>query len=752
MISKIVLTTLALGISATATEFSSLQEINPADSHEAIIEKAAHVIPTPRQLAYKENEFIGFIHFGPNTFSGKEWGNGMEDPSSFAPERIDTDQWCEKMKAAGMTMAVMTFKHHDGYVLWQSRYEARQTIKNSPYQNGKGDIAKQLSESCAKYGLKFGIYISPADLYQIESKDGIYGNLSKKQKSVIPTSPADFKTAPSKERTDRPAGAPTFNYEVDDYNRYMLNQLYEMLTDYGPVHEVWFDGAHPKHKGGQTYDYAAWYGMIRKLAPEAVIAVKGPDVRWCGNEGGGTRESEWDVLPFANHPDQLDWPDNTGNDLGSHAKLWDAKYLYYRPTETNTSIRHGWFYRDDTQQQVRTPDDVFDIYERSVGGNSVFLLNIPPNREGQFSKRDSDCLEEVGRRIRSTYGKDLAKGAKISADGLQDNDLNTFWQPASDKGDLTVTFPAPVTLNRFVFQEALGKRGQRIESHVLEAWVNGNWTQVAAGTTVGYKKILRFADVTTDRLRLRITGSRLEPSVAEVSAHYYMQPPLPVLASRDTTGMVTLKLEQASFHGKGGGHKVDDLVIHYTLDGSEPGKNSPVYTKPISLNNGGELRVCSFSGDEAGSVNTYEFGILNDGWKVSASSQQNAEFGADKAVDGDPHTFWHSRWDKSPTDHPHTVTIDTGRKQKMTGITYLTRQDKRVPDGMVEEGYVEVSIDGKSWYKAGSFVFGNLLNEPSVRTYRFQRAANARYLRLVSTKGAQDKPYAAAAEIGILAH
>jgi alpha-L-fucosidase len=733
-----------------ADDFSPDQAIQPGEPLDSIVSKAAHVVPTPQQLVYHKDEFIAFIHFGPNTFTGREWGDGLEDPKTFAPEGLETDQWCEALKAAGMKRVVMTFKHHDGYVLWQSRYENHQSIKNSPFQNGKADIARELSKSCAKYGLKFGIYLSPADLYQIESKDGLYGNGSTSRKSVIPTDPASFKTNPENARTDRPADAPTFTFECDDYNRYMLNQLYEMLTEYGPVHEVWFDGATPKQKGGQSYYYNAWYEVIRRLAPQAVIFGKGPDVRWCGNEAGGTRASEWNAIPLPRHPDQFDWPDMTDDDLGSRAKLATAKFLHYQPCETDTSIRHGWFWRDDTRQTVRTADDIFDIYERTVGGNSVFMLNVPPNKSGRLSPRDVESLAETGRRIRQTYGADLAKGGKVSAPKLQDGDLDTWWEPEGNTGEVVVTLTNPTPVNRFLFQEALAKRGQRIEKHALDAWVDGKWTEVATGTTVGYKKILRFPTVTTDKLRLRVLESRLHPTIAEVSVHFYDQPPLPVTATRDASGNVTLALRETAFEGKGAGFKTSGLAIRYTTDGSEPNASSPVYQKPVALPDGGTIAARSFSAKQEGAVAHFRFGPSKASWKATADSEESASYDAAKAIDGDPKTFWHTRWSAPAPDHPHNLTVDLGRSMTVTAVTYLPRQDKAVPDGMIEEGSIETSLDGKTWTAAGDFSFGNLVNDPVERTYDFPKPANARFVRLVSRKGAAGKPYAAVSEFGVL--
>jgi alpha-L-fucosidase len=321
-----------------------------------------------------------------------EWGNGMEDPAVFDLKTVDTDQWCRSMKDAGMKMVILTVKHHDGFVLWQSRYTDH-GIMSTGFQNGKGDILRELSKSCKKYGLKLGVYLSPADLFQIENPDGLYGNLSKYTKRTIPR---EVPGRPFKNKTK-------FEFVVDDYNEYFLNQLFEILTEYGEIHEVWFDGAHPKRKGGQTYNYAAWRELIHTLAPKAVIFGR-EDIRWCGNEAGGTRDTEINVVAYEVNPDTASvFHDMTAEDLGSREIIYNANYLHYQPAETNTSIREGWFYRDDTNQKVRSADDVFDIYERSVGGNSIFLLNIPPNREGEFSSRDIEVLKDVGSRIRETY-------------------------------------------------------------------------------------------------------------------------------------------------------------------------------------------------------------------------------------------------------------------------------------------------------------------------------------------------------------
>lgn len=482
--------------------------VEASDSEEDIIRKSANIVPTQRQLEALENGYIAFIHFGPNTFTGREWGTGFEDPAVFDLKELHTDEWCREMKEAGMKMAVLTVKHHDGFCLWQTRYTTH-GIMSTGYKDGKGDVLRELSESCRKYGIKLGIYLSPADLYQIESPDGIYGNLSAKTPRTIPR-PVEGR--PFENKT-------TFTFTVDDYNEYYLNQLFELLTEYGPISEVWLDGAHPKRKGGQTYDYSAWREVIRTLAPEATVFGR-EDIRWCGNEAGETRDAEFNVVTFDEDPAVMTSFEDMLGELGtrkvylSHDKPF---YLHFLPAETNTSIRDGWFYRNDDEQRVRTAEDVFDIYERAVGGNSIFLLNIPPNKEGRFAERDIESLREAGRRIRETYGegKNLLAGAKGPAKAL-DGDLAS-WVRADG---LTVRTGKPVTINRIVLREPISRVGERIESLSVEAKVNGSWTEIVRGTNVGFRRILRFPDVTTDALRIRVTATRDKPLLSSVEAYY----------------------------------------------------------------------------------------------------------------------------------------------------------------------------------------------------------------------------------------
>lgn len=477
------------------------------DDEKTIIEKAANVVPTANQLAALDREFIAFIHFGPNTFTGKEWGSGFESSETFALETLDTDQWCKAIKEAGMKMVIFTAKHHDGYIMWQSRYTDH-GIMSSKFRDGKGDILKDLSESCRKYGLELGIYLSPADLYQIESPDGLYGNLSK---PTLRTIPREVEGRPFSNKTK-------FKFNVDDYNEYYLNQLFELLTEYGPISEIWLDGAHPKTKGGQTYNYNAWRELIRTLAPKANIFGR-EDLRWCGNEGGHTRDSEWNVVPYMANPDTLTWySDMMADPLGGREQLCEGKYLHYQPAETDVSIRDGWFWRDNTHQQTRTADNVFDMYERSVGGNAILLLNLPPDNQGRFPEKDLKTLEETGRRIRETYGIDLLEGAKCPK-ALLDNDIDTYIK-VNDGEDFVVTLPEKRWINRIVLQEAIATVGERAERFAVDARIDGEWKEIATSTNIGHKRILRVNDMETDALRFRLIQSRAMVAISKMSAHY----------------------------------------------------------------------------------------------------------------------------------------------------------------------------------------------------------------------------------------
>lgn len=712
---------------------SSTIEIEATDTKESIIVKAAHVVPTKNQYEALKNEYIAFIHFGPNTFTRMEWGNGKEDPKIFDLQNLDTDQWCKAMKDAQMKMVIITVKHHDGFVLWQSRYTDH-GIMSTGFQDGKGDILKELSASCQKYGLKLGVYLSPADLYQIENKEGLYGNLSEYSDRVIPRPIAG---RPFENKT-------TFTFNVDDYNEYFLNQLFELLTEYGPIHEVWFDGAHPKRKGGQVYNYLAWKELITTLAPEAVIFGK-QDIRWCGNEAGSTRDTEWNVIPYANNPLAMNsFADITGEDIGSRAKLYDAKYLHYQQAEINTSIREGWFYRDEDKQKVRSADDVFDMYERSVGGNATLLLNIPPNREGKFSSEDVGVLEDVGQRIKDTYGTNLFADA-AGVKSVLDADSKTFELLDKDLKEIIIETKSPVTINRIAIQEAITTHGERVEKHEVDAWINNAWQKIASATNIGYKRILRFPETTSNKFRVRILESRLSPAISNVSAHYYKTRPPQLSVTRALDGLVSIHPKKHEFGWKPHGEDISGNInsgieIRFTTDGSEPTENSEVYDAPF-LAAPGEIKATAFSKNQKGSMVSRTLGILKNNWKVLKEDSWALDNKGSLAIDEDPNTCWIS----GEKGAPHFIELDLGHVEIFKAFGYTP--PKGISEGMIEQGMIMISSDGKSWKEVESFEFGNLINDPSQRTHYFKEAVSARFVRIETKTIAGGKRQAAIAEL-----
>ncbi|MFO8000536.1 MAG: alpha-L-fucosidase [Marinilabilia sp.] len=712
--------------------FTQTAKIPDNLSKEEKVRFSTRVLPHDRQMNWFNDEFFGFIHYGPNTYSGREWGTGMEEAALFNPGDLDTDQWCRLMKEAGIKRVIMVVKHHDGYCLWQTRYTDH-SVASSPWKDGQGDVLEELTQSAEKYGLKVGIYLSPADLYQIESENGYYGNGSEFTQREIPR---QVEGRPFED--DR-----TFTYKVDDYNEYFLNQLFELLTEYGPIYEVWFDGANPKPGTGQTYTYDAWFDMIRDLAPEAVIFGKGPDARWCGNEGGATRDAEYNVIPLPVSPDDFDWPDMTDENLAGRDQITEkAQYFHYYPAETNTSIRDGWFWRNDDEQQVRTADDVFDIYERSVGGNSIFLLNIPPNPKGQFSPRDARVLKEVGSRIEAVYGSHLPFGSENNVPEVTDQDASTWWSPASEDEWLEVHLSEKTAVNRFVLSEAIADRGERVEEHVLEARINGAWKKVAEGKTIGHKRILRFPVIETNVFRVRMSRYRAKPCIAEVSAHYYDEPPKPVAISRNSSGEVVLGVG-TSFTWNNHGATDASQTIYYTLDGSEPDDSARSYEGPFAFPEGGIVKARAIVEGEKGAVSEKIMGIHPSGWEVSIDGD-DAE-NATHIIDGNERSAWIAE-EKNNGRFPD-VTIRLDQAYEIGGFSYLPPAHE---SAFVESWTVWSSNDGENWKKLADGEFGNIINDPSKRTFFFESPVRASYFRITGLGAPANQSEIGISEIELL--
>ncbi len=444
------------------------------------------ITPGERQLKHQQMEFYAFVHFTVNTFTNKEWGDGTESPSIFNPEKLDCNQWVEACKSAGMTGLILTAKHHDGFCLWPSAY-TEHSVKNSPYRNGKGDIVRECADACKRGGIKFGVYLSPWD-----RNCPLYG-------------------------------------QGKAYDDYYCNQLTELLSDYGDIFSVWLDGACGEGPNGkkQIYDWERYYDTVRRLQPDACISVSGPDVRWCGNEAGDTRGSEWSVIAKSFSDGSV--PQETDADLGSRELMKHAKEFRWQAAEVDTSIRPGWFYHRSENTKVRSLKVLKDIYFRSVGGNCTLLLNIPPDTDGLFTKYDVARLEALGQAIKASFADCLSDDAEFTADkcdgiNLIDNvktdSYDTYF--AANEGDTNVTVTVSLPESRKIHMVVLKENillSQRIESFTIECQSGKSWKKLYEGTTVGYKRIARFRPTVTDRLRITVTDCRVNPAISHIAVY-----------------------------------------------------------------------------------------------------------------------------------------------------------------------------------------------------------------------------------------
>lgn len=460
------------------------------------------IVPSPRQLALQRMEFYAFAHFTVNTFTDREWGDGTEDPSVFNPTKFDADQWVSAVKAAGMKGLILTCKHHDGFCLWPSRYTGH-TVAASPYKDGHGDIVAEVSSACQRGGIGFGVYLSPWDRHQ-----PLYG-------------------------TGKP------------YDDYFVAQLTELLTGYGNVFCVWLDGACGEGPNGkkQCYDWNRYYATIRALQPEACIHVCGPDIRWCGNEAGDTRTSEWSVVPrrtadtekVASASQQTDDAEFRGRtiraqdrDLGSREILRRENDLIWYPAEVNTSIRPGWFWHASEDGKVRPLEELISIYEKSVGGNATFLLNIPPTREGLFHEEDVARLRDFGGYLKRAYGCNLLEEAEIEATAAAEGhgiesvraDDEAYYLPAKEDGtaEIIIRWQGERHIRRVALKEQIAK-SQRVERFAVDAWKDGRWEQAAEGTVIGYKRIVVLDGGAACALRIRILDSRVAPTLKFIGVY-----------------------------------------------------------------------------------------------------------------------------------------------------------------------------------------------------------------------------------------
>jgi len=459
-------------------------------------------LPSSRQLRWQETETNAFLHFTVNTFTGKEWGDGAEDPGLFNPSNFDPDAILVALKAGGMKGVILTCKHHDGFCLWPTR-TTEHCIRNSRWRGGKGDVVRDISRAAARHGLKFGVYLSPWD------------------------------------RNNPDYGKPAY---ISTYRE----QLTELLTHYGEIFEVWFDGANggDGYYGGARenrtidkhtyYDWQHTWQLVRRLQPKAVIfSDVGPDIRWTGNEKGYAGETCWTTFD----PVSADGGPAAPGNIVSGASVTGTRFgAHWMPAECDVSIRPGWFWHESEDAHVKTPEQLMELYFKSVGRGANLLLNIPPNRHGLLSPEDVRSLEEFHRHLQSAFEENLASKATLRASNVRgnrnrygpqsllDGNRDSYW--ATDDPvctpELIVYFKHPVRFNVIRLREAI-QLGQRIGAYALDAWGNDAWTQIAQGTSVGSCRLVPLADaIEATRLRLRITNSPVCIALTELAV--FLQP------------------------------------------------------------------------------------------------------------------------------------------------------------------------------------------------------------------------------------
>lgn len=576
---------------------------------------------------------------------------------------------------------ILTVKHHDGFCLWPSKY-TEYSVKNSPWRQGKGDLVRELAAACKEYGLKLGIYLSPWDRNRAD-----YGEAS--------------------------------------YITYFRNQLKELMTNYGEIFEIWFDGANggTGYYGGARerrsidhttyYDWENTYKLIRRLQPHIVIwadRAARADLRWCGNEDGSIGETNWSLLPSEG--------EMSAAQLRNGVEDGDK----WVPGEVNVSIRPGWFYHSSEDDKVKSLPKLMDIYYHSRGRNAPLLLNVPIDKHGLIHPSDEKALMEFAAAVKRVFAHNLALKARVTATNVRgknykyraanviDASPRTYWatDDSVKTASLTVDFGKPVTFNRFLVQEYIAL-GQRVKAFNLEALVDGKWRRIAAATTVGYRRVLCFPAVTAETLRLNITAARGCPLISNIGVYnaalLLTQPEI----KRGKEGDITIVP----------GDK--DSQVFYTLDGKMPEKNGLLYTKPIKTDGRKVyIRARAFdSVSEKYSPEAHErFDISHSSWKIINTDNEAAL----RVIDGDKQSGWSvGKNVKSPMD----LIIDLGETHVLKGFKYLPFPS----NGIITQYQFLVSEDNKHWQVADEGEFSNIVNNPVEQVKTF-KAVNSRYINL----------------------
>jgi alpha-L-fucosidase len=661
-------------------------------------------VPTENQVRWQEMEYYAFVHYSLNTYTDQSWGYGNEDVSLFNPKELDCHQWVRICKDAGMKGIIVTAKHHCGFCLWPSKY-TEYSVKNAPWRNGKGDVVHELADACKEYGLKLGIYLSPWD-----------------------RNSADY-------------GKP-------EYITYFRNQLTELLTNYGPIFEVWFDGANggTGYYGGANenrtidrityYDWKNTYKLIRKLQPNIVIWNDGGDrgdLRWVGTEEGYVGETNWSLLNDAGEVEwgMLHWGIEDGNS--------------WVPAEVNTSIRPEWFYHPTEDQKVKTLPQLMDIYYTSIGRNATLLLNFPIMPNGLIHPHDEKEVLEFGKAMKEAFADNLTEKAKVEASSVRgnvkefgaslaiDNNTNTYWATVEGitKASLTIDFGKPTMFNRFLVQEYI-RLGQRVKAFTVEALVDGKWREVEKATTIGYKRILRFPDIEAAKVRFNITDSKNSPLISNIgiyTAPVFLDPPS---IYRNQSGDIIISTDNIG------------PFFYYTLDGSDPTPKSKKFTNPVHTEEGKvEVKAIAYNPvtSKSSPVSQEKFDICRKNWKIIGISDKKAN----AILDGNPSTAWHQNSDK---ELPIDLVIDLGNEQNLCGFRYFPHQSKWGP-GIITHYQFYVSNDTTEWKLVDQGEFSNIKNNPVWQNKKFE-PEKARYIKLRALANTESNNNTGYAEVDVI--
>lgn len=662
--------------------------------------------PTPNdnQIRWQEMEYYAFIHFSLNTYTDQSWGFGDEDIDLFNPQKLDTRQWARICKEAGMKGIIVTAKHHSGFCLWPSEY-TEYSVKNAPWKDGKGDVLRELADACREYGLKLGIYVSPWDRNHPE-----YGN--------------------------------------PEYITYFRNQIKEVLTNYGDIFEIWFDGANggSGYYGGANenrkidrktyYDWKPTYKMIRELQPNIVIWNDNgdrADLRWVGTEDGYVGETNWSLL---------DSIGDVTNDMLRYGKEDGNAWV---PGEVNTSIRPEWFYHPAEDKKVKSLPKLLDTYYHSIGRNGTFLLNFPIMPNGLIHESDEKAALDLAKAIEEIFDEDLAQNATVDASNVRgggnkfnthkavDNDKNTYWTTDDEviNASLTLNFDKPTKFNRFMVQEYI-RLGQRVKAFKIEALVNDEWKELDSQTTIGYKRILRFPTVEATKFRLTILDAKACPVISNLGIFDAPQILTPPTIMRKQMGDIVIVPAD------------EESEIYYTTDGSEPTLNSPKYTAPIKTGEG-KVHVRAFAYDalteKKSPKSQEEFDISRTNWKIIGTENKNAY----AILDGDIETIWTQNENQAlPVD----LVIDLGKLENLKGFGYLPAQRAWKP-GTINTYEFYVSDDGKNWRLIDLGEFSNVKNNPLWQIKNFS-SVKSKFIKLRALSNTEESSDISYAEIKIL--